>query len=96
MRSAAALAGLVLAGCASEGAVPVHGVSPGHRCVANGTETFIGQTGTGETGAGILRATHAAILRWAPIGTMLTMDYREDRVTVRLGPDRRVTAVTCG
>jgi len=27
---------------------------------------------------------------------MLTMDYRQDRVTVRLGGDRRVTAVNCG
>ena len=29
-------------------------------------------------------------------GVMLTMDFRSDRVTVRLGPDRKITAVNCG
>jgi hypothetical protein len=27
---------------------------------------------------------------------MLTMDYREDRVTVHLGPDYKVTEIKCG
>jgi hypothetical protein len=43
-----------------------------------------------------MAATHAAVLRWAPPGAMLTMDYREDRVTVRTGPGGRITAVACG
>jgi hypothetical protein len=76
--------------------IPVHGVTPGHKCKAAGTDRFIGQPGTLETGAAIMRATKAAVLRWAPTGTMLTMDYSENRVTVRLGPDRRVTAINCG
>jgi len=36
------------------------------------------------------------VLRWAPIGYMLTMDFRADRVTVHLGPDNRVTQIRCG
>jgi hypothetical protein len=75
---------------------PIHGVTPGHKCQASGTDQFIGQPGTSETGAAILRASHAAVLRWAPPGYMLTMDYREDRVTIYLGPDRKVTQVKCG
>lgn len=75
---------------------PVHGVTPGHKCDAAGTDKFVGQPGTSETGAAIMQATHAAVLRWAPVGYMLTMDYREDRVTVHLGGDRRVTQVKCG
>ena len=43
-----------------------------------------------------MRASNAAVLRWAPPGAMLTMDYREDRVTVRLGPDGKVSAIDCG
>ena len=43
-----------------------------------------------------MRATHAAVLRWAPPGYMMTMDFRADRVTVRLGPDGKVTAINCG
>jgi hypothetical protein len=43
-----------------------------------------------------MAATHAAVLRWAPPGVMLTMDFREDRVTVRLSPDNKITAINCG
>src|SRR5438067_13634208 len=75
---------------------PVHGVTPGHKCDATGTGKFIGKSGTSETGAAIKRATKAAVLRWAPPGYMLTMDYSENRVTVYLGEDRKVTKVSCG
>lgn len=86
----------LLAGCAATSApIPVHGETPDHACSAAGSGGFVGQPGTSETGAAILRAANAAVLRWAPIGYMLTMDYRADRVTVRLGPDRRVTNVSC-
>ena len=75
---------------------PIHGVTAGHKCESGGTDRFVGQSGTSETGAAIKRATHAAVLRWAPPGYMLTMDYREDRVTVHLGTDYKVTEIKCG
>ena len=79
---------------------PIHGVTPGHKCRTAGTGQFIGQfigtQGTSETGAAIMRASRAAVLRWAPPGYMLTMDYREDRVTVYLGADRKITKINCG
>jgi hypothetical protein len=86
---------LLLAACAAA-QVPVHGVTPGHKCRLAGTGHFVGQAATSELGEAIVRETQAAALRWAPPGVMLTMDYREDRVTVRLGPDHKVTAVACG
>ena len=87
----------LLAPCASAPAGPIiHGETPGHTCNAAGTDGFIGQPGSSETGAAILRATRAAVLRWAPPGYMLTMDFRADRVTVRLGPDYKVTDIKCG
>jgi hypothetical protein len=43
-----------------------------------------------------MRASHAAVLRWAPPGSMLTMDYREDRVTVHLDAAGKVTEIKCG
>lgn len=102
-----ALAGATLLGaCATANAptespgpprpTPIHGVTPGHQCQTGGTDRFIGQPGTSESGAAIMRATKAAVLRWAPPGYMLTMDYREDRVTVHLGPDYKITKVACG
>ena len=65
-------------------------------CNEEGADRFSGQPGTGETGAAIVRATHSRLLRWAPPGFMLTMDFSPSRVTVRLGPDGRITAVNCG
>jgi hypothetical protein len=57
---------------------------------------LLGQQATSETGAVIMRASHAAVLRWAPPGSMLTMDYREDRVTVHLDAAGKVTEIKCG
>ena len=95
MRSALIAGAALLAGCTTV-APGVHDETPGHTCVAEGVDNFIGQPGTSETGAAILRATRASVLRWAPPGYMLTMDFRADRVTVRLGSDGKVTAINCG
>ena len=70
---------LLLAACAAA-QVPVHGVTPGHKCQLAAIERFVGHAATAELGEAIMR----------------TMDYREDRVTVRLGPDHKVTAINCG
>jgi type IV pilus biogenesis protein CpaD/CtpE len=86
---------LLLAGCATTPPA-TNGAVPGQSCTAAGIDHFIGQQGSSETGAAIMRATHSAVLRWAPPGYMLTMDFRADRVTVRLGPDGKVTAIDCG
>jgi hypothetical protein len=86
---------LLLAACAA--AQPaIHGVTPGHKCQTAGADHFLGQAATSDLAAAVMRETHAAVLRWAPPGVMLTMDYREDRVTVRLGPDGKVTSLNCG
>jgi len=99
MRKTLFFAPALLAACASAspvGTIPVHGVTPGHKCDAKGTDRFIGQLGSGSTGAAIKRATKAAVLRWSPPNTMLTMDYREDRVTVWLDQNKKITKIRCG
>ena len=91
------IAPAMLAACAAAPAGPmVHGETPGHECKADGTDQFLGQPGNTETGRAILRATRAAVLRWAPPGYMMTMDFRADRVTVALGPDDKITKINCG
>jgi hypothetical protein len=64
--------------------------------VTEGISQFIGQKKTSAIEAAVKRATHAAVLRWAPPGVMLTMDYREDRVTVWLDPADTITQIKCG
>jgi hypothetical protein len=97
MRKIAMLAPTLLAACSTAPAEPmVHGETPGHTCLTEGTDRFIGQPGTSETGAAILKASNAAVLRWAPPGAMLTMDYSANRVTVTLGPDTKITQIKCG
>jgi hypothetical protein len=97
MRKIFALFPLLACACSTAPAdPPIHGVTFGHKCRDEATPQFIGKLASGRTAAAIKRASHAAILRWAPPGVMLTMDYREDRVTVRLGPDHRITAIKCG
>jgi hypothetical protein len=92
-----ALAPALLAACSTAPAdPPIHGVTPGHKCETDGTDQFIGQSESSATGAAIKRASHAAVLRWAPPGVMLTMDYRDDRVTVHVGPDKKITEIKCG
>jgi hypothetical protein len=97
MRKLPYLAAAALGACASApAATPVHGVTPGHKCETAGTDQFIGQAATSETGTSIMRVSHAAVLRWAPPGTMLTMDFREDRVTVHLDAANAMTEIKCG
>lgn len=93
----ACIAAALLAACSTAPAdPPVHGVTPGHQCTTEGAAQFIGRTVNSETGSAIMSATHAAVLRWAPPGTMLTMDYRQDRVTVHLDARMTVTDIKCG
>jgi hypothetical protein len=94
MRKAALLAPALMAACAAN--PPVHGETAGHECRAGDTSRFVGEPATSETGAAILAATHAAVLRWAPHGSVMTMEYRSDRVTVYLDSEGRISRVACG
>ena len=97
MRKLMMLAPVTLAACSTAPAQPVmHGTVPGRICNATGSENFIGQQGTSESGAAIMKATNSAVLRWAPPGYMLTMDFSASRVTVRLDPTGKITAINCG
>ena len=97
MRKVALLAPALLAACAAAPAEPpVHGEVPGHVCNADGADRFIGQPATAETGAAIMGATHSANLRWVSPGMMVTMEFSPSRVTVRIDPEHRISAINCG
>jgi hypothetical protein len=97
MRKSIFLAPALLAACSAVPAQPVvHGETPGHVCTADGAQQFSGQVRSDPIGAEIERVSNAAVLRWAPPGVMLTMDYRADRVTVWLDPSGKITQIKCG
>ncbi|WP_340588853.1 I78 family peptidase inhibitor [Erythrobacter alti] len=88
-----------LAGCAAApppelGDRPVR--EPAENCDASDAQHFVGRTATSQNGAALLDATGAAVLRWAPPRTALTMDYRMDRLTVSYDDDLVITRVVCG
>ena len=57
---------------------------------------FIGERATAETGAQMLATTGALTLRWVPPRTAVTLDFREDRLTVSYDDNMMITAAACG
>lgn len=97
MRNILVLVPALLSACSTAPAQPVvHGETPGHTCSEEKTAPFVGQIKSDALGAEIKRVSNAAVLRWAPPGVMLTMDFREDRVTVWLDAAGKITKVRCG
>jgi hypothetical protein len=66
------------------------------RCDAKPAQHLVGRTRNGEIGTEALRLSGARTLRWIPEGTMVTMDYREDRLNIDLDRSNRITRIRCG
>jgi len=90
---------LASAACAAvppdEQNVPLHG-DTGHHCEAGPAQSLIGRTATSELGAEALKLSGAGALRWIPEGSIVTMEFREDRLNVHLDRQNRVVRITCG
>jgi hypothetical protein len=46
--------------------------------------------------AQLLAASGARVVRWVTPEMIITMEHREDRLTVRLGTDGRIGSLNCG
>jgi hypothetical protein len=79
----------------SPDAYPVHGET-GHKCDAAKAKALIGRKRSPKVEADALRLSGAGTLRWLPIGTMVTMDYRSDRLNLHLDRRGRIRSVNCG
>jgi hypothetical protein len=75
---------------------PIQGETPGHICQTAGTDRFIGKTASKMMGAAIKDVSRAAVLRWAPPFTMLSMEFRADRVNVYFDEHKKITKINCG
>ncbi len=100
VRNLTVLAAGALASCAAAPQpveeIPVRGSTSGFACRQQSFEAFIGKVATSAVGAELLRASGARVIRWVQPGMMVTMDYREDRVTVRLAENNRIVTASCG
>ena len=67
-----------------------------HMCDASDVADLIGQTADEAMGAVLLSRTGARTLRWVAPGMAVTMDYREDRLTVSYDDKMRIERITCG
>lgn len=88
-----------LTGCAvAQSAPPVVGDASGDRnvCQNDRLGQFVGRPATAELGAEIMRVSGARNLQWIAAGTMVTMDFRQDRVRVSLDEQNKVQRVSCG
>ena len=83
---------LALAACATTG----ESSDLAGTCDDGPGQSFVGQRATAETGAQLLRLTGAAQLRWGPPRSAMTMDFRQDRLTVSYDDAMTITRVSCG
>jgi hypothetical protein len=89
------LAALALSACRttpSEGPAPL----PAGSCHDETLTTFMGQEATPEIGGTLMRQSGARVLRWVPKGSMITMDFSADRLTVYLDADNKIEKLSCG
>ena len=89
----------LLAACAAvepSSAAPAAEPATANVCRKDGLAAFAGRPATAELGTEVLRASGARTLQWVEAGTMVTMDFREDRVRVWLDEQNRVARVNCG
>lgn len=68
----------------------------GKACEAAKAKAVIGRLRSDAAGAEAKRLSGAGALRWVPMGAMVTMDYRADRLNLRLDKDGRILSLDCG
>lgn len=66
------------------------------KCDAASVQRFVGSLGTREVSRTVLKRSGAKTLRWLAPGTAATMDYRQDRLNVRVDGRNFITALDCG
>lgn len=99
-----ALVGLLLAGCTGMGAAPAAPdqapppprVEASGECGAERVQDRVGRQYSEELGESIRTESEAATMRVIRPGEAVTLDYRADRLNVRLDEDDRISEIGCG
>jgi hypothetical protein len=91
----AAAIGLAIAACTTAEPTPAQGGGGGGTCDSTNIQQFVGREATPELEAEMKRVSGARIVRLVPHGTMITMEFSPDRLTVFLDADNRVERISC-
>jgi hypothetical protein len=92
----AALSAIPLAACmVTPSGQPGTG-EPMGSCSNEGMDRFNGQPASQDLGAQMLRQSGARSIRWVPKGSVITMEFSADRLTVLLDGSNRVESARCG
>lgn len=95
-RIAIAVATLAASACATaQQPIPVRGETAGRTCDDSGIQAFVGRQRSAQLEAEMRRVSGAAIVRWVPKGTVITMEFRADRLTAWLDASNRVERISC-
>jgi Peptidase inhibitor I78 family len=68
----------------------------GVKCDATATTDLVGKVADATLGSDALKRSGARTIRWLRPDSMMTMDYRVDRLNVRIDAANRVAGFTCG
>ena len=66
------------------------------QCDAAAVQDLVGKPASSELGADALTRSHAAVMRWLRPGQIVTMEYRADRLNIRVDTQGKILAITCG
>ena len=86
-------AALIAVALVTAAEAPVHGTG---KCDASRVRMFVGALATTDIGTAALKRSRARVIRWLPPETMVTMDFRQDRLTLRLDRANYITGIACG
>ncbi|PSM12967.1 I78 family peptidase inhibitor [Stenotrophomonas maltophilia] len=98
----ALLAILPLAACSHAGSSTAHETTPPpaadgpHECQPDKLEAFTGKTADEATVKQLVSASGARNARVVKPGMAVTMDFRQDRVTVQVDAQNRIERASCG
>lgn len=87
---------LSVAACSTIESAPPPTRADGAMCTADQLGQYNGQVATPELGRQIQAASGARIFRWLPKGSVITMEYNADRVSVLLDEQNKVESSRCG
>jgi hypothetical protein len=82
-----------LAACTS--LAPPVGIAPAEACAPASLARYTGLPATDVTAGRMKRETGKTALRWVRPGMVVTMDYREDRLTVYVDAANKVERASC-